>query len=71
MEDSMHKPIVLGRTGSSEYVLKGMWVYRKAGGIVQRYDSLPEFTAEILAGALGPGWRETAEGKREIDRFIQ
>jgi hypothetical protein len=66
----MQKAIMLGRTGSSEYYVKGAWVYRKVGNVIYKYDTLPEFTAEILVGALGPGWRETATGSQIIDRFI-
>ena len=60
----------LGRTGTSEYLLRGAWVYRKVGAQVYRYDTLPDFVRELQSGALGGSWRETPEGTREIDRFI-
>lgn len=62
--------ITLGRTGSSEYFLRGAWVYRKVGAQVYRYDTLPDFVRELQTGAMGGGWRETPEGTREINRFI-
>jgi hypothetical protein len=62
--------IVIGRTGSYEYLLRRAWVYRRRGGIVQRYDTLPGFVEELMAGACGPSWRETPEGTAIIDRFV-
>ena len=61
---------VIGRTGSYEYLLRGAWVYRRRGGIVQRYDTLPGFIEELMAGACGPSWQETPEGTAIIDRFV-
>jgi len=62
--------ILIGRTGSAEYLLRGGWVYRRIGARVRRYDTLPGFVDELLVGALGPSWRETPEGTAVIDRFI-
>lgn len=62
--------IPIGRTGSAVYTLRGAWVYRDTGnGRPYRYDTLPDFVAEMMTGALGGSWRETPEGTRLIDRF--
>lgn len=66
----MPQDITLGRTGSATYVLRGAWVYRSTGMVTCRYDMLPDFVAEMLTGALGGSWRETPEGSRIIDRFL-
>jgi hypothetical protein len=65
----MAREIPLGRTGSAEYTLKGMWVYRNTGAYSYCYDTLDGFVQELMTGALGGSWRETPEGKRIIDRF--
>lgn len=61
---------VIGRTSEAEYSVRGAWVYRRHGRIVQRYDTLPGFIEELMAGACGPSWRETPEGTAIIDRFV-
>ncbi|WP_157619680.1 hypothetical protein [Skermanella stibiiresistens] len=63
------REIPLGRTGTARYSLRGMWVIRRTGTHAQRYDTLPDFVAELMTGALGGSWRETPEGTRLIDRF--
>jgi|tagenome__1003787_1003787.scaffolds.fasta_scaffold19253855_1 hypothetical protein len=66
----MAQEIIIGRTGSSVYTLRGMWVYRRPiNGQPYRYDTLEGFAREWATGAFGPGWRDTPEGKRLIDRF--
>jgi hypothetical protein len=62
--------ITIGRTGNSEYKLKGRRVYRRLGTIVNYYDDLQGFVDELLVGAMGPGWRETPVGKVVIDRVL-
>lgn len=62
--------VLIGRTGSCEYWLKGAWVLRRCGHRVERYDTLPDFAAELEVGALGPGWRETKDGQTALNRFI-
>ena len=55
----MAREIPIGRTGSAEYTLRGMWVYRKVGAYPYKYDTLEGFVQELMAGALGGSWRET------------
>lgn len=62
--------IILGRTGTSQYFLRGAWVYRQVGVQTYRYDTLEGFVSELKTGALGGGWRETPEGTKQINRFI-
>jgi hypothetical protein len=64
------REIVIGRTGSAVYTLRGAWVYRDIGNNrPYRYDTLEGFAKEWDSGALGISWRDTPEGKRLIDRF--
>jgi hypothetical protein len=63
--------IVIGRTGSAVYTIRGAWVYRDVGnGRPYRYDTVPGFVTEWQTGAYGLSWRETPEGTALIDRFI-
>lgn len=66
----MAQETLIGRTGSAEYFLRGMWVYRKTTAFTQRYDTLEGFVREWDTGAFGGSWRDTPEGKKLIDRFI-
>jgi hypothetical protein len=65
-----HPEILIGRTGSAEYLLRGAWFYRRTPAYTQRYDTLHGFVAKMLASALGSSWRETPQGKTLIARFI-
>jgi hypothetical protein len=48
----MAQQILIGRTGSAEYFLRGMWVYRKTpNGAVCRYDTMEGFALEWDSGA--------------------
>jgi hypothetical protein len=50
----MAAEILIGKTGSATYTLKGMWVYRDIGnGRPYRYDTLEGFAQEWDAGAFG------------------
>jgi hypothetical protein len=62
--------ITIGRTGSAEYTLKGIWVYRcPVNATAYRYDTIEGFARQWDTGAFGGSWRDTPEGKRLIDRF--
>ena len=67
----MANDVLIGRTGSASYYVRGPWVYRdlRNGRPAYRYDTLPGFVEEMLSGALGGSWRETEEGSKLIDRF--
>jgi hypothetical protein len=62
--------VSIGKTGSAEYFLRGMWVYRRPiNGRPYRYDTLEGFAREWDTGAFGGGWRDTPEGTALIERF--
>jgi hypothetical protein len=62
--------ILIGRTGSAQYILRGAWVYRDIGnGRPYRYDTAEGFAKEWDTGAFGLSWRDTPEGKRLLDRL--
>jgi hypothetical protein len=66
----MAREIVIGRTGSAVYTLRGAWVYRDIGnGRPYRYDTVPSFVEDWETGAYGPSWRDTEAGRALIDRF--
>ena len=66
----MSQQIVIGRTGSAVYTLKGAWIYRDTGnGRPYRYDTAEGFVSEWESGAFGPSWRDTEAGRQIIDRF--
>ena len=67
----MAAEILIGKTGSATYTLRGMWVYRDTGnGRPYRYDSLEDFAREWETGAFGGSWRDTPEGRNLINRFL-
>jgi hypothetical protein len=63
--------IVIGRTGSAVYTLRGAWVYRDTGtSRPYRYDTAEGFAREWNSGAFGGSWRDTDAGRALLDRFI-
>jgi hypothetical protein len=62
--------VVIGRTGSAVYTVRGAWVYRHLpNGAVYKYDTAEGFAREWETGAFGGSWRDTEEGRRLLDRF--
>jgi hypothetical protein len=67
---AQQREVAIGRTGSAEYFLKGMWVYRRPiNGTPYRYDTAEGFAKEWESGAFGGSWRDTPEGRHLLDRF--
>ena len=63
------REIPIGRTGSAQYTLRGMWIYRTIAGRTYRYDTAEGFAKEWNTGAFGGSWRDTDAGKALLDRF--
>ncbi len=66
---AQQREVPIGRTGSAEYTLRGMWIYRSVAGRTYRYDTAEGFAREWHTGAYGGSWRDTPEGKALLDRF--